>query len=155
MNKDDLKTLKQNLHAQCMMLVNGKMNSIQQAMEVLESSMKDETKSSAGDKYETSREMLKQEMEKLATQLQEVIRQRQLLQQLNVVHEAEVVQQGAVVLCNKGNFYIAAGLGQLAADGLKFIAVSAVSPLAQKMMGLKQGDKFIFNAQEYELLHIL
>lgn len=155
MNKDDLKTLKQNLHTQCMMVVNEKMNSLQQAMAVLESSMKDETKSSAGDKYETGREMLKQEMEKLATQLKEVMKQRQLLQQLNVLHEAEAVQQGAVVLCDKGNFYIAAGLGRLVIAEKKFIAVSAVSPLAQKMMGLKQGDKFIFNAQEYQLLHIL
>ncbi len=147
--------LKQNLHTQCMLLVSEKTNSLQQAMEVLESSMKDETKSSAGDKYETGREMVKQEMEKLATQLQEVIKQKQLLQQLNAFHEMEEVQQGALVMCDKGNFYIAAGLGQLAIENKKFVVVSAVSPLAQKMMRMKQGDKFIFNAQEYQLLHIL
>lgn len=155
MKAEELKVLKQRLHEQCLQLVAEKVSSIQQAMELLEGSMKDETKSSAGDKYETGREMLKQEMEKLAVQMQQVIKQQQLLQQLNPAQEAAEVQQGALVMCDKGNFYVSAGLGQLVTKEKKFVSISPVSPLAQKMMGLKQGDKFIFNAQEYTLLHIL
>jgi dsDNA-specific endonuclease/ATPase MutS2 len=155
MKKEALKALKQQLHEQCLQLVSEKISGIQQAMDMLESSMREETKSSAGDKYETGREMIKQEVEKLSVQLQEVIKQQQLLQQPNLLQETQVVEQGALVLSDKGNFYLSVGLGQLVIGEKKFIAVSPVSPLAQKMMGLKQADKFIFNAQEYTLLHIL
>jgi hypothetical protein len=78
-----------------------------------------------------------------------------LLLQIDISQNHEHVQQGALVITDKGNFYMCIGLGQLHTNYGKFIVVSPGSPIAQKMIDLKRGDKFIFNAQGYLIEHIL
>lgn len=103
-----------------------------------------DTKSSMGDKYETGREMLQQEINNLQRQLNEVLNQQAVLQKITS-DPLEKVQNGALVKTNKGMFYVAASMGEIIVDNQKIMTVSAESPLVKEMFGKKMGDNFTIN----------
>ena len=63
--------LKANLHALCVAYVQSRMQAAQQAIAEAQQAQNDDTKSSAGDKYETGREMAQQETNRNLAQLNE------------------------------------------------------------------------------------
>ncbi|WP_299177998.1 hypothetical protein [uncultured Chryseobacterium sp.] len=103
-----------------------------------------DTKSSMGDKYETGREMLQQEINNLQRQLNEVLHQQTLIQRL-LSEPLEKVQNGALVKTNKGIFYISASVGEIVSENTKIMTISEEAPLAKAMMGLKEGQTFSIN----------
>lgn len=103
-----------------------------------------DTKSSMGDKYETSREMLQQEINNLQIQLNEHLKSLQILKNINP-NPHKVVSLGSWVETNKGKFFIAISLGELSFNQEKIFIISAESPLAKAMNGKKEGDVFIVN----------
>ncbi|PKF74076.1 hypothetical protein [Chryseobacterium sp. PMSZPI] len=103
-----------------------------------------DTKSSMGDKYETGREMLQQEINNLQRQLNEVLNQQFILQKISS-EPSDKVQNGALVKTNKGLFYISASLGEIIVENQKIMTVSAESPLVKAMFGKKMGDAFTIN----------
>jgi transcription elongation GreA/GreB family factor len=103
-----------------------------------------ETKSSMGDKYETSREMVQQEINNLQRQLNESLNQQALLQKITSESSSKV-QNGALVKTSKGLFYIAASIGEIVLDNQKIMTVSAESPLVKAMAGLSKGQDFSIN----------
>jgi len=103
-----------------------------------------DTKSSMGDKYETSREMLQQEINNLQIQLNEHLKSLQILKNINpIVHK--VVGLGSFVETEKGRFFIAVSLGEITFNQEKIFVISAESPLAKAMSGKKVGETFIVN----------
>ncbi|SEV97915.1 hypothetical protein SAMN05421841_0460 [Chryseobacterium wanjuense] len=103
-----------------------------------------DTKSSMGDKYETGREMLQQEINNLQRQLNETLNQQSILQKITSETSSKV-QNGALVKTNKGLFYIAASIGEIVVDNQKIMTVSVESPLVKAMMGLQSGQNFSIN----------
>lgn len=103
-----------------------------------------DTKSSMGDKYETGREMLQQEINNLQRQLNEALNQQAFLQKVNAESSAKV-QNGALVETESGLFYIAASVGEVICDNRKVMTVSPESPLAKAMTGLITGQSFSLN----------
>ncbi|WP_449401216.1 hypothetical protein [Chryseobacterium wanjuense] len=103
-----------------------------------------DTKSSMGDKYETGREMLQQEINNLQRQLNEALNQQALIQKITS-EPSPKVQNGALVKTNKGLFYIAASIGEIVVDNQKIMTVSIESPLVKAMNGLRKGQFFSIN----------
>lgn len=103
-----------------------------------------DTKSSMGDKYETGREMLQQEINNLQRQLNEALSQQEMLRKITA-DSSEKVQHGALVKTDKGLFYIAASIGEIVAENHKIMTVSIESPLVKAMFGKKIGDTFTIN----------
>lgn len=103
-----------------------------------------ETKSSMGDKYETSREMVQQEINNLQRQLNETVNQQALIQKINS-EPSPKVQNGALVKTDRGLFYVAASVGEINMDQQKIMTVSAESPLVKAMFGKQKGDVFTIN----------
>ena len=103
-----------------------------------------DTKSSMGDKYETGREMLQQEINNLQRQLNEILNQQAVMQKINS-GPSEKVQNGALVKTNNGIFYIGASIGEIVSENQKIMTVSAESPLVKAMFGKKMGDAFSIN----------
>lgn len=104
-----------------------------------------DTKSSMGDKYETGREMLQQEINYLQRQLNETLNQQALLQKISP-ESCSKVQSGALVETEKGLFYIVASVGEVIFDNRKVMTVSGESPLAKAMAGLSNGQSFSLNS---------
>ena len=103
-----------------------------------------DTKSSMGDKYETSREMLQQEINNLQIQLNEHLKSQKILKNINP-NPHKVVTLGSLVETEKGKFFIAVSLGELSFNQEKIFVISAESPLAKAMNGKKTGESFVVN----------
>lgn len=103
-----------------------------------------ETKSSMGDKYETSREMVQQEINNLQRQLNESLAQQNSIQKLSV-DACKEVKFGALVEIDFGIFYITTSAGDLNFENKKITTISSESPLAKTIFGKKKGDVFTIN----------
>ena len=103
-----------------------------------------DTKSSMGDKYETSREMLQQEINNLQLQLNEQLKSQQILKNIQPIAH-KIVSLGSLVETDKGKFFIAVSIGELSFNQEKIFIISAESPLAKAMNGKKQGEFFSLN----------
>ena len=103
-----------------------------------------ETKSSMGDKYETSREMVQQEINNLQRQLNETLNQQALIKKISS-EESFKVQNGALVKTEKGLFFVSISVGEIVSENQKIMTVSAESPLVKAMFGKKIAEKFEIN----------
>lgn len=104
-----------------------------------------EEKSSAGDKYETSRAMGHLQKDMHARQLAEQAKELAALHAVNVDLLYETVATGAVIECEKATFFVAAGLGKLTIADKTVFFLSPQAPLAQQLQHKKAGDHFVFN----------
>lgn len=103
-----------------------------------------DTKSSMGDKYETGREMLQQEINNLQIQLNENLKSQQILNNIQpVAHKS--VALGSFVETEKGKFFIAVSLGEVNFENQKVFIISPESPLAKAMLGKIKNDEFFMN----------
>lgn len=112
-----------------------------------------DTKSSMGDKYETGREMLQQEINNLQRQLNESLNQQSIIQKISS-DPLSKVQNGALVKTDKGLFYISASAGEIMVDQQKIMTVSAESPLAKAMYGLTEKQNFSVNNVTQKIVEI-
>jgi transcription elongation GreA/GreB family factor len=150
-----LSTIKQKLHTCCLVYVNERIAAAQEAIQTAQHSANEETKSSAGDKYETGRAMAQLEIEKNTVQLAESLKLKQLLEQISSEHSTVKVQIGSVVITNQGNFYIAISAGQFIVDEKTYFAISPASPIGQKLIGLRMHESFLFNKRECHISAVL
>lgn len=103
-----------------------------------------ETKSSMGDKYETTREMVQQEINNLQVQLNENVRAKNSLKLINTnLHQT--IGLGSLVQTDKGFFYIAVSLGEIISNEQKIFVISTESPLGKALYGKKKGDEISLN----------
>lgn len=149
-----MKTLKQKLHEVCLNSVNDRIAVLQAAIHSAQASANEETKSSSGDKYETGRAMAQLEIEKLSGQLAEASRLKNIISQISPDIASADARTGSLVFTSRGNFYIAINSGEHQIDGQTFFSVSAASPIAQKLLGLTDGDTFTLNGKEFTILQI-
>ena len=106
-----------------------------------------EIKSSVGDKYETGRVMMQNELEKQALLLQQYQIQKANILKIQNMKSYDEIGFGSLVLTNQGNYLIAIGIGRVE----KFSVISILSPLGKAFRGLKSGDMFIFQNKEYKI----
>ncbi len=112
-----------------------------------------DTKSSMGDKYETGREMLQQEINNLQIQLNEVLKQQDFLKTI-LVKPFDKSEKGAVVKTEKGLFFISVSLGEITFENQKTICISPESPLAKAMNGKQKGEVFSLNNVSQKIIEI-
>ncbi len=144
-----IQTLKIRLHAFCLAYVEQRIATAQNAIAQAQKSANEETKSSAGDKYETGRAMMQIEIEKNSAQLGEAHKLKKALLQISPDRSTLQVQPGALVITNFGNYYLSVGAGQYTLNGKVYITISPMSSLGSKMIQLKVGDRFKLNGREY------
>ncbi len=142
-------SLKEELYKQCLEYVQSRMDAAQQGIDEAQQASKDDTKSSAGDKYETGRAMMQQETDRNMAQLNEANKLKVALNAINPTTIHTVTDTGSVVITNNGNFYMAISAGTLTVDGKAYFAISPASPIGLKLKGLKAGDKFELNGKGY------
>lgn len=146
--------LKAKVYAHFLDLLKGKINALQQRQDDLRESLKQETKSTAGDKYETGRAMVHIEQENTSRQLSVLQDQKAALEQLAAPPQKSTVAQGSLVTTSQGYFFISVPLGKSMVDGHTVYALSPSSPLGQKLMGQPTGAEVILNGNHYTILDI-
>jgi hypothetical protein len=146
--------IKPQLHALCKAYVQNRMDAAEHAFKDAEQAQNDDTKSSAGDKYETGRAMMQQEKDRNTIQLNEA---NKLMVALNTIgtKPSAIAETGSLVITDNGQFYLSISAGKLTVDGVEYFAVSPSSPVGLKMKGLKAGGGFEVNGKKYRILEIL
>ncbi|GAB3922582.1 3-oxoacyl-ACP synthase [Mucilaginibacter myungsuensis] len=147
--------LKEQLHQLCTQFVQERMDNARQAILSAEQSAAQDTKSSAGDKYETGREMLQQEKDRGMAQLTEANKLLIALNRVSTAGTSTKIEEGSVVRTNNGNFYIAISAGVIKLGDESFFAISAASPIGAKMQGCKAGDEFVMNGKGYMVTEVV
>ncbi|WP_316830011.1 3-oxoacyl-ACP synthase [Pedobacter aquatilis] len=150
-----MSTLKSKLYQLCLNFIQKRIENIEYSLQQARQASNDDTKSSAGDKYETTREMMQQEMDRNSKLLYEAGQQKIALQQIENVDVSPEVKNGSLVLTPSGNFYISISAGELKHDGQTFFAVSQASPIGKVFIGKKVDDELVFNGKKYLIEAIL
>ncbi len=137
--------MKEQLFEACKNYLDHRINRILAAMKDLEESLENESKSSAGDKYETGREMINLEFDKLTGQLREFRKLEETLLMAWRKVPAKTIQLGSLVKTSAANYFIVIPAGEISDGNEKFYAIGANSPVAQALLGKKVGADFSFN----------
>lgn len=114
-----------------------------------------ETKSTAGDKHETGRAMMQLEQEKLGQQLLELENQKKDFDKIDFSIKSKTIINGSFIETNKGYFLIASAIGKISVDEKIVYVISPKSPLALKLLGLKEKEMIDFNGIDYIIITIL
>ncbi len=130
-------------------MLNTNISILQKSLVDLKESSSNETKSTAGDKYETALAMLQIEQSNAREQLQVVLTQKNLLDKINPTLSSSIIMNGSLIRTNKGYFFISIAMRKALIDGMVVYALSPQSPLGKKLMGLKIYNKVIVNNIEY------
>ncbi len=148
-------TPKPALHAACLAYVQTRLDTARAGMAAAQESSNSETKSSAGDKYETGRAMAQQERDHHAVQLHEAQKLLADLQKINPELASDAVRLGALADTSLGLFYVSISAGRLTtAEGLAFMAMSPAAPLAVALHGRRAGEEVLFNGKPVRVVAV-
>lgn len=147
--------IKTALFAFCTDYVMERINRLKNEIKKTQASANEETKSSAGDKYETGRAMAQLEIGKNSVQLREAER---LLGMLQAIHQeliCEIVIPGSLVKTNKGDFYISISIGLIKLKQNQYFIIAPDSPIGLLFMGKKVRDVISWNKAQYQIHEII
>jgi len=147
--------LKQQILTVCHEKVATQIAQLEAELKSLGESAASDTKSSMGDKYETSREMINLEKGKIAGQLANATKMRSFLKGIDAGKTLSTCEMGALVQTNQGFYLLAAAIGQVTVEGVNCFVISLGSPIGQQLMGKAAGDTFKLGSREIELVGIV
>jgi hypothetical protein len=104
-----------------------------------------DTKSSSGDKFETSREMAQIEITKIEA---EILKTQQFIQHLTI-------NTAQLVITDKSIFCITIAFGKLIVSGTEVFCISNSAPISKALVNTKISQQFQFRGVQYKVLDIL
>ncbi len=124
------------------------------AMQQAQESANSDDKSSAGDKYETSRAAGQLESEMHGVSLKQHKKDLAFLHTIDpaILHQASGL--GAAVRCPDFLFFISLGLGASVHRLGKVFMLSTQAPLALALKGKHRGEQFLMNGKQMEILDV-
>ena len=148
-------SIKRQLFDFCKDFADKRVSRIRKEMADFKESLDDETKSSAGDKYETGRAMLQLELEKSSVQLAEAEKMSKVLDLVNIKTQANYIGLGNLVKTTKANYFLAISAGEYKGDGISVYCISSETPIGKLLFTKQVNDVVNFNDNEIKILEIL
>ncbi len=146
--------IKYQLQEQCSNLISIRLDSIQKTIKDIETSLKEESKGTSGDKHHTGRAMLQIEREKAGNQLREIEKVMRQLDKVDVENPSEFARLGSVIETNQAIFFISISVGKLEVNKTIYLGVAPNSPIGLNLLGKKNGEQFNFNSRIYKIISI-
>lgn len=146
--------LKTELAAHCLCILKERVQAVKNDLEALSNSLQGETKSSAGDKHETTRALMNLEQEKLRGQLKEQLLMQDNLEKINFTQSTASVIPGSMISTDKGCFLLCIALGKVLFEKETYFVLSSQSPLGMSMLGKKAGDIAAVNGVKYKIIKV-
>jgi len=147
MDDQEKKTCKAGLKQFALDLISTRIEAARLQADQAQEAANQEEKSSAGDKYETSRAMGHLQKDMHSRQQAENARELATLHQVRVDMIYSTAVAGAFIQCSDINFFIAAGLGKQQLHDQTIIFLSPAAPLAKTLYQRRAGDSFVFNGR--------
>ena len=117
------------------------------AMEAAQSAANEDTKSSAGDKFETSRAMAHNDLNLYKRQWHEAQLDMNILEIIDPEKTFKLVTNGSLVKTEIGLFFFCISIGVINLDKQKVMVASLASPMGEALKGKKAGEKFEFRGK--------
>ncbi|GHM99547.1 hypothetical protein WSM22_10370 [Cytophagales bacterium WSM2-2] len=146
--------LKKHLHSLCASFVQKRIDEAKHAMDAAQESANAEEKSSAGDKYETGRAMAQIARDQAAQQLDEALKLKKVLDQINPSQAYTKIGLGSLVITGSQRFYISISAGKLEADGKEYFAISPQSPIGRLLLNREIHDVVSFQNHKHTIIEI-
>ena len=138
----------------CISITNKRIAETKQAMAMATDSIVNDTKSSMGDKYETSREMAQQELNRLQVQLQRAEADLSILKNIVFQKGVERVAVGSLVDTSQYHYFIASSIGPINLFDQNIMVISKESPIGKLLIGKMLGDEITFNGNNFKITAI-
>ena len=147
-------SLKMQIREKCLSMIRERMESLRVAMDQTQDALNEETKSSAGDKYETSRAMGHLEKDMYARQLAETAKEMASLMGVDCSLLYTTVSPGSIVRCEHITYFILAGIGKIDFNGESIYVISPNAPVAKILLGKMKDDFVNINKDKHQIKEI-
>ncbi len=114
-----------------------------------------DTKSSAGDKYETGREMIQIEINKSETQRGKALMLKKDLARIDLHKHYTKSEFGSLVITSQEKYFLSIGFGKLTLADETYVAISLGSPIGIVLQDKAIGAKVQFQGKEFVILEIV
>ena len=148
------KQIKESLLHQCESMLIERMNQVNKRLTSIQESKSEETKSSAGDKFETGRAMMQIEENKCQSHLASIVESLATLNKINLFQQSKNVGNGSLVHTDNGIYFISIGIGKIIIDDTVYYGISCAAPIGKLLLGKTVGDQISFNNKEITILSI-
>ncbi len=146
--------IKHNIKSELLNHLEQKIQDISNAITSSAESRDADTKSSAGDKHETSRAKIQTEIDQLSKQLINAQGQKNNLSAIDIHHSHNMVDVGSLVKTDKGYFFISIGWGRIQIQDENYFVISIASPIGRLLKDKKKGDSIQFRNMSYDILSV-
>ena len=151
----DVPLIKKTLFNHCKTHLEKKMKVLEQLKKNLQKDLTYETKSSAGDKYETARAMIQLENEKLSNQIHEIELNYQKLNTIKDFQTSKSISLGSIIFTDKANYFVAIAADFFEVNSKVFYCISSQSPIGKLLIGKKIHESIMFNDVQSTILEII
>jgi len=124
-------------------------SSIQEEIKTLNLEIASETKSSAGDKFETSRELMNQSLNQLQSNLNSILEKINAIEQIKKVSLSDRIGFGSLVFTETKTFLFGIAHGSFNFQDNTIYLLSLNSPLAKAFVGKRVNDIIGFHSAKY------
>jgi transcription elongation GreA/GreB family factor len=149
-----MKTRKESLIGHLTQLLNHKVAEADRAIAAAIDSRNNDTKSSAGDKYETGREMIQIEINKFEEQKGKALVLQQDLSKIEPHKVCSKAEFGSLIATDTAHYFLSIGLGKLEFEGEVYYAISMASPIGMALKDKAVGDRVMFQGREIRIREI-
>jgi transcription elongation GreA/GreB family factor len=136
-------------------VLDSRINEIETAIASAKEARDNESKSSAGDKYETGRAMLQIELDNLEHQLKNQLELKTEVLRVNPELTTEKIGLGSLISSTNGTYFIAIGLGKILVGDETVYAISLASPLGQALKGAQKDNTISLNGNSITINNVL
>ncbi|MFN5884552.1 MAG: 3-oxoacyl-ACP synthase [Bacteroidota bacterium] len=138
----------------CREKLKDRLHAFEEAMLRAQDFANEQEKSSAGDKYETSRAMAQLEREMNAAQATEAQNELQFLMKINPNLMSSKIIVGSIIQTSRALYFIGVGLNAIKLTGTDVITLSAKAPLSKALFGKQAGDIVHFNKMDIAIIAV-
>tara|TARA_R110002051_G_scaffold317989_1_gene399735 strand:+ start:213 stop:668 length:456 start_codon:yes stop_codon:yes gene_type:complete len=151
-----MNTFKEKIYQTAIAQVKEKINLLKTERKAINEGILEDTKSSAGDKFETGRETMSRDLMTVENQLKQANYEFDELCRFQAIKEpSPTVQEGSLVQVGSDQYLISISLGQVTVDGQKLFMLSKGSPLGEILVGRKKSDQVEFRGRKLTITELL
>ena len=146
--------IKFELQQQCKDLIKYRYDRIVKTIADIEFSLKEESKSTSGDKHHTGRAMLQIDRENAGNQLREIEKVMRQLEKVDISTSSKTIRLGSIIETNQAIFFMSISVGKLEINNIFYLGVAPNSPIGMNLLGKTIGEQFSFNSNIYKIENV-
>ena len=131
-----------------------KISEVEEELNLLTKDKNEITKSSAGDKFETSRATIQSQFDKVSINLIKLKDQLRKIKLISISSKPQKIGYGTLVNTTNSIYMVSIGYGKLTLGSKDVYVISPLSPIGRKLIDRQEGESISFNSKTEEILGI-